>query len=73
MIICHSGKKAHEIQDLMKLFQGADKLDSIRGYEGRGTALYFEASHVDLLRTWGSPGSGFHSRSRLSWVRTDLI
>jgi CRISP-associated protein Cas1 len=48
-----AGKKAHEIQDLMKLFQGADKIDSIRGYEGRGTALYFEAFPRGFIENMG--------------------
>jgi CRISP-associated protein Cas1 len=48
-----AGRKAHEIQDLMKPFQAADNLDSIRGYEGRGSALYFEAFPRGFIENLG--------------------
>ena len=48
-----AGRKAHEIQDLMKPFQAADNLDSIRGYEGRGSALYFEAFPRGFIENMG--------------------
>jgi CRISPR-associated protein Cas1 len=38
-----AGRKAREIWDLMPLLERADNVDSIRGYEGRASALYFEA------------------------------
>lgn len=38
-----AGQKASEIQRLMPLLESADQINSIRGYEGRGSALYFEA------------------------------
>jgi CRISPR-associated protein Cas1 len=38
-----AGEKAQEIQSLLKPLEQADNLDSIRGYEGRGSAVYFEA------------------------------
>ncbi|HRS82072.1 MAG TPA: CRISPR-associated endonuclease Cas1 [Smithellaceae bacterium] len=38
-----AGRKAREIQDLMPLLDKAGNVDSIRGYEGRASALYFEA------------------------------
>jgi len=38
-----AGRKAYEIQDLLKPLENADNIDSIRGYEGRGSAVYFEA------------------------------
>ncbi|HRR40772.1 MAG TPA: CRISPR-associated endonuclease Cas1 [Syntrophales bacterium] len=38
-----AGEKAQEIQGLLKPLEQADNLDSIRGYEGRGSAVYFEA------------------------------
>ncbi len=38
-----AGRKAREIQDLLPLLEKADNVDSIRGYEGRAGALYFEA------------------------------
>jgi len=37
-----AGIKAREIQDLMPKLAGADSIDSVRGYEGRGTAIYFK-------------------------------
>ncbi|KAF0155743.1 MAG: hypothetical protein FD159_2044 [Syntrophaceae bacterium] len=38
-----AGRKAREIQDLLPVLEKADNVDSIRGYEGRAGALYFEA------------------------------
>jgi CRISPR-associated protein Cas1 len=38
-----AGEKAQEIQSLLKPLEQADNIDSIRGYEGRGSAVYFEA------------------------------
>ncbi len=38
-----AGQRAHEIQNLIGLMEGAADVDSVRGYEGRGSALYFEA------------------------------
>ena len=38
-----ASRKAREIQDLLPLLEKADNVDSIRGYEGRAGALYFEA------------------------------
>lgn len=37
-----AGYSAEGIQDLMKKLESAENVNSIRGYEGRGTALYFE-------------------------------
>jgi len=37
------GRKAREIQNLLPLLEKADNVDSVRGYEGRASALYFEA------------------------------
>lgn len=48
-----AGRKAYEIQDLMKSFQGADNLESLRGYEGRGSALYFEAFPRGFIENMG--------------------
>jgi len=36
-------RRAREIQDLLPVLEKADNVDSIRGYEGRAGALYFEA------------------------------
>jgi CRISP-associated protein Cas1 len=38
-----AGRKAREIQNLMPLLDQAGHVDSVRGYEGRASALYFEA------------------------------
>jgi CRISPR-associated protein Cas1 len=38
-----AGAKAEEITRLMTKLDQADSIDSLRGYEGRGTALYFDA------------------------------
>ncbi len=38
-----AGYKAREIQDLIPLLTRATSVDSLRGYEGRASALYFEA------------------------------
>lgn len=48
-----AGRKAHEIQDLMKPLQTAGNLDSIRGYEGRASALYFEAFPRGFIENLG--------------------
>jgi CRISPR-associated protein Cas1 len=48
-----AGQKAHEIQSLMTLLEKADNVDSIRGYEGRGSALYFEAFPRGFIDKWG--------------------
>lgn len=36
-----AGQKARQIQDLLPKLTEADNLDSIRRYEGRGSALFF--------------------------------
>ena len=36
------GQRAEAIQDLLRKLEEADNVDSLRGYEGKGTALYFE-------------------------------
>jgi len=38
-----AGVKARDIQELLPLLEKAESIDSIRGYEGRASALYFEA------------------------------
>lgn len=48
-----AGKKAHEIQSLINLLEAADTIDSARGYEGRGTALYFEAFPHGFIENLG--------------------
>jgi len=48
-----AGRNAHAIQDLMSLLETADNIESVRGYEGRGSALYFEALPRGLIEDWG--------------------
>lgn len=50
------GRKAEEIQQLMRQLETADSIDSVRGYEGRGGALYFEAFPRGLLQDFGFRG-----------------
>lgn len=48
-----AGRKAREIQALEPLLSRADNVDSVRGYEGRGSALYFEALPCGFIERWG--------------------
>lgn len=48
-----AGRKAREIQDLMPLLEKADNVDSIRGYEGKASALYFEAFGAGFIENQG--------------------
>jgi len=68
-----AGEKAQEIQSLLKPLEQADNLDSIRGYEGRGSAVYFEAlphGFIDRLgfvrRVRRPPTDPINSSSRSS-------
>lgn len=46
-------RNAHAIQELMPQLESAGSVESIRGYEGRGSALYFEAFPHGLIEDWG--------------------
>ncbi len=48
-----AGQKAREIQELMPLLEKANTVDSIRGYEGRASALYFEAFGSGFIENQG--------------------
>ena len=48
-----AGRKAREIQDLIPLLEKADNVDSIRGYEGKASALYFEAFGAGFIENQG--------------------
>jgi len=48
-----AGRKAREIQDLLPLLEKAETTDSIRGYEGRASALYFEALPAGFIEKQG--------------------
>jgi len=48
-----SGIKARQIQDLMPKLTEADNVDSIRGYEGRGSALFFEGFRYGFIENMG--------------------
>lgn len=51
--------KAKEIRALLPKIEQAESIDSLRGYEGRGSALYFGAFRHGLLNNFG-----FHRRVR---------
>ena len=48
-----AGIKAGHIQDLMPKLTEADNIDSIRGYEGRGSALFFEGLRYGFIENIG--------------------
>jgi len=48
-----SGRKASEIQDLMPRLLKADNIESVRGYEGRASALFFEAFPKGFVEDMG--------------------
>jgi len=52
-------QRAQEIQSLMERLAKADSVDSVRGYEGRGSALYFEGFANGFLQD-----AGFRRRVR---------
>ena len=47
------GRKSQEIRNLMHHLESADNMDSIRGYEGRGSAFYFEAFPRGFVQNMG--------------------
>lgn len=47
------GQKAHEIQNLMEPLALAGTIDSIRGYEGRASAIYFSAFPRGFIENMG--------------------
>jgi CRISPR-associated protein Cas1 len=51
--IPEAGIMAREIQDLMPKLAGADSVDSVRGYEGRGSALYFKGFRNGFVEDMG--------------------
>ena len=51
--IPEAGIMAREIQDLMPKLAGADSVDSVRGYEGRGSALYFKGFRHGFVEDMG--------------------
>ncbi|OGR28612.1 MAG: CRISPR-associated endonuclease Cas1 [Desulfobacterales bacterium RIFOXYA12_FULL_46_15] len=44
--IPEAGHKARQIQHLISGVHDADAIDSVRGYEGRGSAIYFSGFHL---------------------------
>lgn len=48
-----AGQRARGITDLIGQLPDANSVDSIRGYEGRGSALYFEAFPAGFIDNWG--------------------
>jgi CRISP-associated protein Cas1 len=47
------GRRAAEIQDLMPRLMSADNVESVRGYEGRASALFFEAFPKGFVEDMG--------------------
>ncbi len=47
------GQKAHEIQRIIDFLPTAETLESVRGYEGRGSALYFSAFPRGFVENMG--------------------
>ncbi len=50
-VICHN--KAKEIRDLLQNLDHAASIDSLRGYEGRASAIYFSALKYGLIKDFG--------------------
>jgi len=48
-----AGEKAKKIQDLIRKLPEVDDIDSLRGYEGRGSAIYFEGFRQGFLENMG--------------------
>ena len=48
-----AGNLASQIQDLMTKLAGADNIDSVRGYEGRGSALFFKGFRYGFVEDIG--------------------
>ncbi len=48
-----AGSKAREIMDILKMLDRAESVNSVRGYEGRGSALYFDAFPKGFVDDWG--------------------
>ncbi len=54
-----AGKKAATIQELMPKLDNSESIDSARGYEGRGSALFFEGFRFGFVED-----AGFRKRVR---------
>lgn len=54
-----AGLKAREIRNLLAGIEAAESVDSLRGYEGRGSAIYFSGFQWGFLQN-----PGFHRRVR---------
>jgi len=48
-----AGDNARQIQNLMDKVAAADTIDSLRGYEGRGTALFFQSFPLGFVDNMG--------------------
>ncbi len=48
-----AGVKAGMIQELAEPLKGAGNMEAIRGYEGRGSAVFFEGLRYGFTRDWG--------------------
>jgi len=54
-----AGRLAEQIQNLFPKLSDADNIDSVRGYEGRGSAIFFEGFRYGFVED-----SGFSKRTR---------
>ena len=57
--VMEAGQNASKIQELMPKLSAADSIDSARGYEGRGSALFFEGFRFGFVED-----TGFRKRVR---------
>ncbi len=48
-----AGHKARDIQQLMGKLNSANNIESVRGYEGRGSAIYFEVFPQGFVKNMG--------------------
>ncbi|MFY9113123.1 MAG: CRISPR-associated endonuclease Cas1 [Desulfomonilia bacterium] len=48
-----AGRKAQEIKGIIQMIDQASTIESVRGFEGKGSALYFEAFHCGFVEDWG--------------------
>jgi len=48
-----AGNKAKQIQDLMPKLAAAENIESVRGYEGRGSAIFFEGFRYGFVEDMG--------------------
>ena len=63
-----AGQKAKEIRSLFTAIEAADSINSLRGYEGRGSAIYFGGLN------WGLQNNlGFYRRALHLLIQPDVL